>query len=350
MKRKLSVFASAAVLTATLIVPVNQARAANSAGAQHSKIPPVPASSQLQVPPQPTGPAKATQAAQQPAVDKSIYTVAESRRYVSKTATGQHFVDYINLKAGQDKMPLKLKFFYKGFNYLSCSIGGYPLFDRKRLQEQDPLVITMTGNIGSGSSQVLLDAYGPPGSTLNWVLIAPKPTLREAKPSEVGPGDTIKLSGTHFCPEARWNEVQFGDKKIAAESATKSQLEIKVPDDVEAGKQKISVTVLGQKTGAVEVEVNAPPELSGVSLHSAPPGQEITLTGKHFAKSLGKNKVSIGGSQAQIVAGGTSSLTVIIPSALDASMNPAYGVPITVEVGKQKSKENVTIDIQSRVF
>jgi len=344
MKLKLFVFASAAMLLAA------PAMAANKTGvASTPPIPPVPASS-LQVPPEPTTPAAKPAAAPAAAGDKKIYTVAESRPYQSKGNNIQHFVDYINLKAGQDRLPLKLTFTNTGFNSLSSSIAGYPVLDRKKVSGLATFDVDMTGNLGAGSSQVLIDAIGPAGCTLTWKLTAPKPTLKAAKPAEVGPGDTVTLDGSNFCPEARFNQVTVGGKSAPVQTASDKSLTIKIPEGLETGKQKVQVTVIGQKTIAIEISVSAPPELSGVSLNSAPPGQEIVITGKNFAKDMSKNKVTIGGAQAQIVSGDTNSLTIVIPDSLDANMNPAYSVPIEVEVGKMKSKENVTIDIQSRVF
>lgn len=316
---------------------------------RHSaSIPPIPASSRMEIPPSPVIPPPAAPAPAANA-DPNIYTVAESKEYTAKKDGLQHFVDYVNLKEGQEKLPLTLTFTTNGFQSISCSIAGYPVLDRKTFKS-NALVVDMTGNFGSGSSQVLIDAIGSSGGTLNWRLTAPKPTLKSAKPTEVGPGDSVTLTGTNFVPDAKLDVVNFGDKKASVEKATATTLEIKVPDGLESGKQKVSVNVVGQKTKELQLEVSAVPELSGVSLSSAPPGTEITLTGKNFSKETGKNRVTIGGAQAEVVSGSTNSLTVIIPAALDLNMNPAYSVPIVVEVGKQKSKGNVTIDISQRLY
>jgi hypothetical protein len=348
MKRKLFVFASATLLLVAPALAANKSTVKKSPSATaSSKIPPIPASSQLQVPPAPVTPQAAPSAPSAGKVDKTIYTVAESRVYQSKTDRVQHFVDYINLKPGQEKLPLKLTFFNKGFNTLSCNIAGYPVLDRKKVTNVEALPVDMTGNIGAGSSQVLLDLTGAPDASFSWRLTAPLPTLKSAKPNEAGPGDSVTLTGTNFCPDAQWNTVSIGGKKATVKSASATSLEITVPDDIEVGKQKSDVTVIGQKTSSIELTIKATPEVTGISLNSAPPGQEIVVTGKHFSKNAGENKVTIGGVAASVVSGDSNSLTVIIP---DGTNNPAYGLPVKVEVGKQQSKENVTIDIQTRVF
>src|SRR5437867_1625777 len=77
MKRKLFLFASAVVLLATPAV------AADTVKIAARKLPPVPASSRMQIPPAPTTPA--TPAASAPrAPEEKNYTIAQSRPYTSK--------------------------------------------------------------------------------------------------------------------------------------------------------------------------------------------------------------------------------------------------------------------------
>src|SRR5207247_10198299 len=113
---------------------------------------------------------------------------------------------------------------------------------------KNSVAVDLPGNLGSGSSQILIDTIGPKGSTVSWILTAPKPTLKSAKPTEAGPGDSITLTGTNFCTIPQWDVVTFGSKKAEVASATAISLEVKVPDGVESGKQKVYVTVIGQKT------------------------------------------------------------------------------------------------------
>lgn len=343
MKRNLLLAASAVAVLATSAKAADHPIVPTS-----SRIPPIPASGRFQVPPPAVAPAAARPAAAQPAAS-NIIKVAESKPYVSKGDTIQKFVDYINLKPGQEKLPLTLTFNNLNFQSASCTVAGYPVLNRQKLTN-GPLVINMTGNLGSGSSQILINAIGPKDSTLSWVITTPKPTVKAVKPAEVGPGDTVTISGTNFCPTAQYNVVSFPKKKAEVTGATAEALQVTVPDGLEGGKQKIDVVVIGQKAGSVEVTIKAQPELSSVSLSSAPPGQEITLTGKNFSKTLSENKVTIGGASADVISGDTTSLTVTIPTALDLDSNPAYGVPIFVQVGKLKSKEDVTIDISQRVY
>jgi hypothetical protein len=343
MKRNLLLVASAVAMLAT------SAQAADNSHVPTSRrIPPIPASGRFQVPPPAVTPASAKPAAAQPAA-ANIIKVAESKPYVSKGDTVQSFVDYINLKPGQEKLPLTLTFNNLNFQSASCTIAGYPVLNRQKLTNS-PLVINMTGNLGSGSSQILINAIGPKDSTLSWVITTPKPTVKAAKPLEVGPGDTVTISGTNFCPTAQYDVVNFAKKKAEVTGATADALQVTVPDGLEGGKQKVDVIIIGQKAGSVEITIKAQPELSSVSLSSAPPGQEITLSGKNFSKTLSENKVTIGGANAEVISGDTTSLTVTIPTALDLDSNPAYGVPIFVQVGKLKSKEDVTIDISQRVY
>lgn len=89
-----------------------------------------------------------------------------------------------------------------------------------------------------------------------------------------------------------------------------------------------------------------PPELSSISMLSAPPGTEVTITGKNFAKNPKDNKVLFGEVAANVLSGSAESLTVVIPE-MDY---PQLGVSITVQVGKIKSKSELHIDVQNKEY
>ena len=143
--------------------------------------------------------------------------------------------------------------------------------------------------------------------------------------------------------------VTIGDKTAQVISAQKNTLEVKVPDDARAGKCDVAVLVGGVKSGAIQVEIVAKPVVTSVNFISTAPGQPVTISGKNFSAESGENKVLFGGYPAEITQASPTSISAIVPLALDPGQ-PQWGVPITVEVNGAKSNDNVTINIQSRVI
>ncbi|GEM_PF-717133 len=338
-------------LAATLTLAAAPADAADKSSNARPAIPPAPKTPTLQIPPAPAA-RKAPAAAPSKAQAAREVTVAESRPYVSKGNTVQHFVDYINLKPGQERLPLTLTINNNGFEWLNLSIAGYPVLTHKDLRNKYTVPVAVTGSVSGGSSQVIIDAVGRAGSTLSWKLTAPTPELMSASPTEVAPGDTLTIKGKNFCPAANYNSVKIGEKTARVKGASATQLQVEVPDDAASGLQQLEVSVIGQKaTGKAEVTVaNSPPELTSMSLESGPPGLAVTIYGKNFSKKLGENKVFFGDLydeiEAPVVSGDQNSLTVIIPD----MTAPLYNVPVTVKVGKLKSKNSLTFLVQTRVF
>lgn len=302
----------------------------------------------MQVPPAPTTPASTGPAAGQAAKVPEFIKIAESLPYVSKGGTVQHYVDYLNLKSGQDKLNLTMTFSNGGFTWITVSVAGTALLTHAKVAGKATLPVSLVGNVSPGSSQVLIEGMGARGATLKWTVTAPMPTLKLAKPAkDLAGGDKLTLTGTNFCTDPKLNLVAIGKSTAEVTKATDTTLEVTVPDDIESGKQKVFVTVVGTKVGPLEVTTSSPPELMSLSLMSGAPGTELTITGKNFAKNPSENQVLFGETPGTVVGGDRGSLSVIIP---EMEQDPQYDVPISVRVGKMKSKNTLDIMIQQRVF
>jgi len=67
------------------------------------------------------------------------------------------------------------------------------------------------------------------------------------------------------------------------------------------------------------------PQVSDIAVPALVPGDTVTLTGINFAAAFGDNTVRIGGQQAQVIAGGATSLDVVVPCVASG----AVGVQVT---------------------
>jgi hypothetical protein len=296
-------------------------------------------------------PSLAQNASSKPA--RGVVTLGESSQYSTATNKPQRFMDYVELTADDATLPLTLKLINgnnmsRGFNWIRVSIGGKTLFTENNVINKSEIPLTVTGLIGGGTTQIIVEAGGIPGSTLSWKLLGARiaPVLQGVKPDKTGTGVTITLTGSHFGAVATTNKVSIGGINAEIKSASETSLDVVVPDNAKAGDNKVTVTTAGATSNALNVTVIQPPVLDNLDLMSGPPGQEMTITGKNFSDKVSENVVTIAGAQAEITYASANSLTVIIPEVF----NPQYAVPVTVEVNGVKSKNSLTMDIYNRVY
>jgi IPT/TIG domain len=293
-----------------------------------------------------TAPAKAAPAK----ADEPVLVQTASKAIVSTDASKwQTFSDYINLKPGQDSMPLTLTF---------ANGDGGPPFQRTRIvlagnvlgSDQDfkdnKLTKDMTRAIGPGSTRMIIQAFGPVGAKMTWKLTTSSLGITSVVPDSFGPADVPVVKGKGFGPGAK---VFIGKKAITVKSASAGELRLSLPEDLEGGKQDLIVQVGTSRTAPYKVTVKQTPQLSSINLISAPPGQTITLSGKNFSTTASDNVVTFSGPTGT----GTGAVSGATPTALTVVV-PELQFPTTVQVGVKtngiESKEKLNIDISQRVI
>ncbi len=289
-----------------------------------------------------------------PPAARGVVTIGESSQYSTATNKPQRFIDYVEIKAEDATLPLTLNILNgnnisPGFNWVRVSLSGKTLFTQNNVLNKKEIPFSVTGLLSAGTSQIVVEAGGIPGSTMSWKLLAAQvaPTLQSGKPDKAGLGDTITLTGTHFGTKPSTNTVTFGGIKAQIKSVSgDTSLEVVVPANAAVGDNKVTVTTGGAASNAIVITIVAVPELDGLSLTSGPPGQDLTISGKNFSKKASENTVTIAGASAEITEASPTSLTVIIPEVY----NPQYAVPVTVEVNGVKAKNSINFDIYNRVY
>jgi len=156
-------------------------------------------------------------------------------------------------------------------------------------------------------------------------------------------GAKIKVNGKNFTAKAL---VSIGQKWCKVTQAKETQLQVNVPDDVESGKQNLIVTVGGVKSAPMPVNVKGAPQVSGIDTISAPPGQQVTISGKGFSTKAADNIVTFNGTPGTVVNASATSLTVVIPEIA----YPQWNVQIKVKTNGVESKGDTTINVQQRVI
>ena len=158
----------------------------------------------------------------------------------------------------------------------------------------------------------------------------PKPIFTDFAPATAYIGDTITITGTDLGTNTGNIIVQFGGGVYASViSATGTQVQVVVPDDIEIAKTKIAMQV-----GDTMLSVNKdftlkPPVITSMTPTIGFARQFIKITGKGFRKSYKFDMVTIGTKviEKSAIVPGHDSLSVPLPESLQAGV---YTVMVTV--------------------
>jgi hypothetical protein len=297
--------------------------------------------------PNPPAAAKPAVATDKDKKDDGIAVVQESKPIVQTSAKWQTFTDYINIKQGQDTVPLTMTFRNGSetalpFESMQILLAGRLLGTEKNFKSR-VFTLDMTNALAVGGTQLIIKAYGPAGAAMSWQITTPKISVTSIAPKEAAPTDKITINGKNF---ARGALVQIGKQWAKITELNPTKMVVEVPGDIEGGKQQLIVTQATIKSKAQELNIKAAPSVTGIDTLSAPPGQHVTVTGSGFSKRASDNIVTFNGTPASVTSASATSLGVIIPE----MHFPQWDVQIKVKTYGQESKDSVKMNIQSRVI
>ncbi len=291
-----------------------------------------------------------------PLMDMGEQVVLQSRDISSYGPVWQSFSDYLTVPKGCEKAPFFLTFINGSasgphFQDLRIKLAGKSLATIKDFNKQGKLTRNLTGAIGVGDSLLIVQAYGPAGAQFNWQFTTPKVEVTGVTPKEVALNSTITISGKNFSEQSSVNQVYFDKATGTVISATKYQLQVKVPSAILGGKADLVVAVGPSRSKPFKITVKSAPKINAVNMISTAPGQPLTITGEGFSTSSAENQVYFGDTPAQIVSCTPTSITCIVP--VPSTDYPVWGLPVKVKtngVDSTDPEHKGTINIQSRVF
>ena len=226
-----------------------------------------------------------------------VQVVCEGPANVNKTGKWQHFENWITLKQNQDQLvPLTLQVTNgdggPAYSSVKLMLSGRPLATDKDFKN-NTLSMSMVGALGVGQNQLIIDGYGPVGAKISWKVTTLKAGLTSVTPTSTAPTKEITLAGRNFSAKASLNQVMVGDKPATIKSAGAKQIIALVPEGV-SGEQLVSVAVAGfPPTKGIKITVQAAPEVTGIDMISAPPGNALTISGKGFSLRVVRIKFSL---------------------------------------------------------
>ncbi len=261
---------------------------------------------------------------------KPVIVSQSKKDFVSQGPKWQNFSDYIEVKPGQETMPLTLTV-NNGtqgttpYRAIRATLGGKQLFSERDFSGRT-LTLDLSGAVTPGSTQIIFTAYGNAGSTFNWqVASTVKANVTGLAKDKASPGDKIKAQGKNLPTDLKAYAIKVDGSAATVNSATSTEVEFTIPEKAKPGKAKpVEIKVSGVKAKALTITIVVKPEIKGLNYVALSGGQTLTISGINFGTDAKDVKVTFNGQAGQISSVTDSSINVITPEFLTS--------PGTIEV------------------
>lgn len=253
------------------------------------------------------------------AAAKPVIISQSKKDFVSQGPKWQNFSDYIEVKPGQEQMPMTLTV-NNGtqgttpYRAIRATLGGKQLFTERDFNGKT-LQLDLSGAVTPGSTQIIFTAYGNAGSTFNWqVASTVKSDITGLAKDKASPGDKIKAQGKNLPTDLKAYSIKVDGTAATVNSATSSGVEFTIPDKIKPGKAKpVEIKVSGTKAKALTINIVVKPEIKGLNYLAISGGQVLTISGANFGTDTSDVKVTFNGQSGQIQSVTDSSINVLTP-------------------------------------
>lgn len=289
--------------------------------------------------------------------DSGISTIFASRPYISTSLKDQYFYDWLPLQPGQEQLEKLTLTVINGvggrpkFKWLRLQIGGYMMATEQNFTAgSNRAVIDVSGKIQPGTNQIICEAGGVVGATMQCYLTTANPYITAVHPQNTQQGAIISIYGGNLDMEKQDEIVYFNGRPGKTISSSDPVIRVQVPMDCPPGPNEMIVSVADIKTKPVMVNVSPKPvpELLQVLPWVVVPGGQSYISGRNFAPNFSDNQVFIGGIQAQVLSGDENNLTVVVPLDFNANLAPLmvkYNIPVYVVSKGVRSANTLNMDI-----
>lgn len=256
---------------------------------------------------------------------KKLKMIVGPKQYTSAGgAKWQKFTDSINLKPGQEKLPLKFTILNGSggtppLRAIRATLSGRVLFTEKDFKGKRKLSINMTNALTSGATQIIFTSYGAAGSAFKWqITSATSPEIISLSPSKAEKSKPLVVKGKNLPAQASAIKVTV-DKIVAKVSDTKEDgFKITIPKRVKPGKNKIvSISVGGQKLKTYKISIQSAPVITFFSHIAIAGNQVLRINGKNFSTDKKDVEVTFGSQKGIVMGASEKSISVMTPDFLN---------------------------------
>lgn len=284
---------------------------------------------------------------------EGMYLLQESKPHVTRTGAWQSWGDRIELKAGQEELPLRIDFLngVEGrprVNRLKVELERAPLISLDDFNKHASFSVDLTGKLQRGYSSLNVRGEGQSGARMMWRLFIRGPVISGVEPSLVWPGDEVKIEGKNFSDRQDRELVMawIGQKRVRPTSNDAGTVRFKVPGNIAGGRQEIRVEVASVKSEPFGIKVRSNPVINRVNMLASPPRHPVTLEGIGFSPVASENIVNVGNFRANVTSASDSHITFIIPE----MRFPHWHVPIHVRSHGMPARGRAFINVDERVI
>ncbi len=197
--------------------------------------------------------------------------------------------------------------------------GGQPtgqlLVDENTFRASAQVYLNVSGQLPPGSSRIVIQAAGSPGSTFSWKLraVAP-PRLSSINSSLTFPGARLIVHGAGFSPEPEANKVIVGNQPAQIVGISDTALKIVVPPYLSPNTYPLYAMIGRYRSNAIKIVVRGAPQVSGTSSNVVQAGSTLLIRGSYFGFDTSATQVYIGNARANVVGVQDDTITVVVPS------------------------------------
>lgn len=250
---------------------------------------------------------------------KPIIIDQSAKDFVSQGPKWQTFSDYIDVKPGQEALPMTLtvRNGTQGttpFRAIRATLGGKTLFTEGKFTN-NTLQLDMSGALTPGPTQIVFTAWGNAGSTFNWQLSSStRPEITGLSAAKASPGDKVKANGKNLPTDLKQYAIKVDGSNATVKSATGQAVEFEIPDKLKAGKGKpVEIKVSGVKAKPFTITIAVKPEIKGFNYVAVSGNQVLTISGTNFGTDASDVKVTFNGASGTIQSVSDNVINVVTP-------------------------------------
>ncbi len=266
---------------------------------------------------------------------KPIVIDQSTKDFVSQGPKWQTFSDHIDVKSGQEGLPMTLTVTNgtqgtTPFRAIRATLGGKQLFSEGQFKGKT-LQVDLSGALTPGPTQIVFTAWGNAGSTFNWqVMSSSRPEISGLAQAKASPGDKVKANGKNLPTDLKQYAIKVDGNNATVNSANGQNVEFTIPDKVKAGKAKpVEIKVSGVKAKALTINIVIKPEIKSFNYLAVASGQVLTISGTNFGTDSKDVQVTFNGTQGVIQSVSDGSISVITP---EFGVSPGV-IDVKVSVG-----------------
>lgn len=282
---------------------------------------------------------------------ESMHLLQESKPHVTRTGAWQSWGDRIELKAGQEELPLRIDFINGAegrprVDRLKVELERAPLINLDDFSQHESFSVDLTGKLHRGYSSLNVRGEGKSGARMMWRLFIQGPVITGVNPSLVWPGDEVTIEGKNFSHRNDRDQIWIGKRHVRPSSMDASKARFMVPGNVAGGQQDLRIEIASVKSAPFGIKVRSHPHINRVNMLASPPHHPITIEGSGFSPVASENIVNVGRLRAKVTSASDSHITFIIPE----MRFPHWHVPIHVTSHGMPSKGRAFINVDERVI